>query len=221
MTADESQIGLRERKKRAMRASLSNIALRLAMERGVAQVRAEDIAAEAGVSTRTFNNYFPNKEAAIVGIGVVRADLFCMALRARPASEALQDAICAAVLALFVDEPDREWIVRARLIRSEPSVFAEERKSDIEIEQMIAAEIGRRTGADPSVDLSPRLSAAMVLTAMRTAIQFWLDTPVGGTLRETLIATMGKLCLKRVLQRAPDGKKTRGLTDQSAIRRRA
>jgi AcrR family transcriptional regulator len=196
MTTDEPPLGLRERKKRAMRASLSDIALRLAVERGVAEVRAEDIAAEAGVSTRTFNNYFPSKEAAIVGIGVIRADHFCATLRDRPANELLQDALRAAALELFGEEPDRDWMVRARLIRTEPSIFAEERKSDIEIERNIAVEIGRRMGADPFVDLRPRLGAAVILAAMHTAVQFWLDVPAAGTLRDALGSCIGQVRLE-------------------------
>jgi AcrR family transcriptional regulator len=196
MTAAEPTLGLRERKKRAMRATLSAIALRLAIERGVAQVRAEDIAAEADVSPRTFNNYFSSKEAAIVGIGMIRADRFCAALRTRPRNESLQDALRAALLELFADELDRDWVVRARLVRSEPSVFAEERKSDIGIERTIAVEIARQTGADPVADLGPRLAAAVVLAAMHTAIQFWLDVPAAGTLREALSSCMDQVRLE-------------------------
>lgn len=183
-------LGLRERKKREMRARLSAIALQLAVERGVAAVRTEDIAAAAGVSPRTFNNYFPSKEAAIVGVAAIRADVFCAALRARPADEPLPDTLRAAALALFADEPDRDWMARSRLIRYEPSLFAEERKSDVEIERAIAAEIGARNGTDPTVDLGPRLAAATVVAAIHTAVQFWLDVPAAGTLHDVLDRAM-------------------------------
>jgi AcrR family transcriptional regulator len=53
MSTDEVTLGLRERKKGATRASLSAVAVRRAIERGVAQVRADDIAAEARVSRRS------------------------------------------------------------------------------------------------------------------------------------------------------------------------
>src|SRR4029453_15549574 len=58
--------GLRERKKQATREALRLAALRLAVEKGWDQVRVEDIAAEAGVSTRTFNNYFASKDEAFL-----------------------------------------------------------------------------------------------------------------------------------------------------------
>ena len=45
------------------------------------------------------------------------------------------------MLTLFPGEPDRDWIARSQLIRNEPSLFAEERKSDAHVEQAIATEI--------------------------------------------------------------------------------
>lgn len=191
MAADDHKDapGLRERKKRNTRAQISSAALRLAVERGIAQVRVEDIAAEAGISPRTFNNYFPSKEAAVVSVAALRADKFCAALRMRPAHEPLHDALTAAVLDLFADEPDREWIARSQLIRNEPSLFAEERKSDSQIEHTIASEIAARTSTDPA-ELQPRLAASLVVSAIHTAVRFWLDTPSVGTLHEALTAAM-------------------------------
>lgn len=181
--------GLRERKKRHMRVLISDTALRLAVEKGIAHVRVEDIAAEAGISPRTFNNYFPSKEAAIVSVAALRADTLCAALKARPPHETLHDALTAAVLALFADEPDRDWIARSQLIRNEPSLLAEERKSDALIELAIATEIAQRTNTDPS-DLKPRLAATLTIAAIHAAVRFWLESPESGTLQETLAASM-------------------------------
>ena len=54
--------GLRERKRQATREALRVATLRLTVLRGWDQVRVEDIAAEAGVSTRTFNNDVASRE---------------------------------------------------------------------------------------------------------------------------------------------------------------
>jgi AcrR family transcriptional regulator len=59
-------MGLRERKKAQTRAALSWAALRLTVEHGFNNVKVEDIAEAAGVSPRTFNNYFSSKGEAIV-----------------------------------------------------------------------------------------------------------------------------------------------------------
>ena len=65
--------GLRERKKDETRSALSWAAIQLTVERGFDNVRVEDIAAEAGVSPRTFNNYFSSKGEAIAARHLDRA----------------------------------------------------------------------------------------------------------------------------------------------------
>ncbi len=57
--------GLRERKKLDTRRALSDAALKLAFERGLDSVTREAIAELAGVSLRTFNNYFTGKYEAL------------------------------------------------------------------------------------------------------------------------------------------------------------
>src|ERR1700729_1087399 len=60
-----SEIGLRERRRRQTSADIRGAAVRLIRERGFDKATIEAICAEAGISVRTFFNYFPNKESAI------------------------------------------------------------------------------------------------------------------------------------------------------------
>src|SRR5215469_14662241 len=89
--------GLRERKKVATRHALGVAAMRLAIERGLDNVLVEDIAESAGVSARTFNNYFASKHEAICALGFDRAMRIGAALRERPFSEPIWTAITNAV----------------------------------------------------------------------------------------------------------------------------
>ncbi len=104
-TGERERAGLRERKKRETRIALSWAAVRLVVERGLDDVRVEDIAAEVGVSPRTFNNYFSSKGEAIAARHLDRAREIAEELRAQPACVPLWEAITAAALARFALGP--------------------------------------------------------------------------------------------------------------------
>jgi AcrR family transcriptional regulator len=182
------QPGLRERKKQATREALRLAALRLAVEKGWEQVRVEDIAAEAGVSTRTFNNYFASKDEAFLATAYDRGARMQATLAARPAEEPLWPAVIEAVVHGFAEEAiDRR---QAQRIRPTPTLAAEQLKAIMVIEQGLADGIARRIGADLEHDLYPRLVAAAVISATRVTVEHWLrtesDLPFPPVLREAL-----------------------------------
>ena len=182
------ELGLRERKKQATREALRLAALRLAVEKGWDQVRVEDIAAEAGVSTRTFNNYFASKDEAFLATAYDRGARMQAALAARPAEEPLWPAVINAVVHSFATETVD--LRQARWIRPTPTLAAEQLKATIVIEQGLADGIARRIGADLEHDLYPRLVAAAAISATRVTIEHWLrtesDLPFPPVLREAL-----------------------------------
>ncbi|MGO4227792.1 TetR/AcrR family transcriptional regulator [Arthrobacter sp. YAF34] len=59
--------GLRERKRAATRAAITAVARSLTAERGLNGYTVEEVCDRAGISRRTFFNYFPAKEDAILG----------------------------------------------------------------------------------------------------------------------------------------------------------
>lgn len=178
MSADRTQtLSLRERQKLAVRNAISTAALRLAIERGPEHVLVQDIAAAAGVAPRTFNNYFPSKEAAIVAEGTDRATRMRDALRARPQGEPLWTALRHVLVESLTGrgEPDRTWVTKARLIKATPPLRVEQLRSDAQVQAMWATEIAQRTGTNPERDLYPRLAAAALMGAVRAALDHWLD----------------------------------------------
>lgn len=192
MTTEKS--GLRERKKDETRRTLSEIALNLATEKGVGQVRVEDIAAAANVSLRTFNNYFPSKEAAIIGNAYQRSEKIAVALADRPPGEALKDSLRAAVLAGFSEASDRQWLARMILLRDDPALIGAQRKAEIEFERNLAKVIAERTKKDLTRDIYPTLLAAMLIAAVRAAVFFWTSSSPGGpTLHEILDDAISQL----------------------------
>ncbi|TCO54722.1 TetR family transcriptional regulator [Actinocrispum wychmicini] len=193
--------GLRERKKIATRAALSAAALRLALEHGPDNVRVDDIADAAGVSPRTYNNYFASREQAIVAaITAERALRIGAALRARPADEPLAEAVVEAVVEQYASEPAGQAFM---LITSAPALRAEYVNTVNAIEQPLAAAIAARTGSDD--DLATKVLAAAVSAATRIAIKHWVrpmpdsdlvvvpPRPLADVLREALAHLMPAL----------------------------
>jgi AcrR family transcriptional regulator len=180
--------GLRERKKQATRDALRLAALRLAVLRGWDQVRVEDIAAEAGVSTRTFNNYFASKEEAFLATAYERAARAEAALAARPADEPLWPALTTAILDSFAAE---EIDLRhAGLITPTPTLAGEQLKAFAVIERTLAHAVATRIGSDVEHDIYPRLVAGAVMSAVRVAFEYWIQTgseqPLPAVLRGAL-----------------------------------
>jgi AcrR family transcriptional regulator len=189
--------GLRERKKLETRAALSWAALRLAVERGPAAVTVEDIAAEAGVSPRTFNNYFTSKYDAIVWRHVERAAQLADELRTRPTSEPLWAALTAAATAVFErgepggdptgePRPLAEWRAGVRLLVEQPELRGEFVKAAAAAERELAAAVAERTGTDAGLDMYPRLVASAVGAAIQVATEQWLRTDPPGQLASLL-----------------------------------
>jgi len=172
-----TSVGLRERKKVATQAAIGIAAWRLAVERGPDRVRIEDIAEEAGVSRRTFHNYFATKEEAMASMALDRAERICSALRERPAEEPLADALAQ----LFVEEytsrdrPDETLRAAVGRAASNPGIMGAIDRAMLATEAPLAQAIADRTGTDIGRDLYPTLAAAAAISALRATIEFWLN----------------------------------------------
>jgi AcrR family transcriptional regulator len=180
--------GLRERKKIATRQALGVAAMRLAIERGLDNVLVEDIAEAAGVSARTFNNYFASKQEAICALGFDRAMRIGAALREQPASLSLWTAITNAVMSEYgaADRAlDSQWMAGVRLVTSTPALRGEYLKVQAMTQYALAEAIGLRTSAQgpPQTgpgSMFPRILAAAVTGAVQAAMERWVhaDPPV-------------------------------------------
>jgi AcrR family transcriptional regulator len=177
--ADEQPAGLRERKKVATRKALGLAAMRLAVERGLEHVLVEDIAEAAGVSARTFNNYFASKYEAICALGFDRAMRVGSALRERPASEDLWAAIVHAVMSEYgaADHAhDPEWMAGVRLVTSAPALRGEYLKVQGMTQYALAEAIAVRTGTTLAGSMFPRILAAAVTGAVQAAMDRWIHS---------------------------------------------
>jgi AcrR family transcriptional regulator len=169
--------GLRERKKAETRQALASAALRLADERGPDAVTVEDIAALVGVSPRTFFNYYPTKEDAIVGIPEGQSSEVVDELMSRPADEAPLEALRQSMLAASerLEARADEWAMRHRVVQRYPTLAARYAVRFAAFEHGIIKEIARRLGVNPSRDTYPALVTAAALSATRVAITAWQE----------------------------------------------
>jgi AcrR family transcriptional regulator len=184
----------RDQQKEQTRLDLALAAFELARAEGLAKVRVPQIAAAVGVSTRTFNNYFPSKEAAIVWPTTLRGARMAADLAGRPAGEPLADALVEVVAGLYgpggQEGLPENWIDGFRaMVAAEPSLHGEYLKAQSAGEQQLADQIARRTGAADG-DLEPLLLAGVVLAAERAALLHWFRRKPGTPLADVVRAAV-------------------------------
>ncbi|MFB7657625.1 MULTISPECIES: TetR/AcrR family transcriptional regulator [unclassified Streptomyces] len=171
--------GLRERKKRATRAALAEAAVRLAAEHGAEKVTVEAISAAAGVSVRTFFNYFDTRDDAFVVIDAdAGARMRRAVLDAPPALsplEALREAMAAELAE--AEQQHELWRLHAEVLHASPHLLARGVGAHMAAEADLAdalAERLRGTGAEGAASgLYPRLLAAVAGAAVRTSVEHW------------------------------------------------
>lgn len=181
-------MSLRERKKQATRDAIGSAALRLALELGPQNVRVDDIVAAAGVSPRTFNNYFSSREEAIWAPRMDQMLGLAAALLARPAGEPVRDALRAVLLDQAAKiQQDKDTI---RAIAASPAMRAEYFRGITQVEDVLARFVAERSGED---GLGPRLVAGAYTVALRVASEHWLTAEGDPPLTDILAAAITRV----------------------------
>lgn len=164
--AEETGVGLRERKKRETRSALTQAALGLFVDRGYDETTLADIAEAAGVSTRTIFSYFPSKEDILFCTTSQMSASLAEALAARPAGTdaltTLREFILATVdLKTELDHKLGEVIAADETLRSR------QRARIAELQDVLAAAIAHDLEASTD-DLRPQVAAASLTAAFET-----------------------------------------------------
>lgn len=177
-----SSPSLRERKKLATRRAIQRVALDLVSERGYSRVTVEDIVEAADVSPRTFFNYFPSKEAALIGADPERTERLRQRLVDEPASKSPLEALrsvmveeirwLAEELAELGGEP-ADWICRMKMAMVDPQLRAAQAAHMTQLEHAIVAGLAERLGTDTGRDPYPVLLASTAVGLMRAVITIW------------------------------------------------
>jgi len=193
----------RDLAKRETRAALVDAAIEIARAEGLGALTADAVADRAGVSRRTFFNYFPTTDAVLA---VPSLDFLARAIsdfEARPWDEPVPAAAAEALL----HDADPGELARladvVNLCRVDEGALRVERDVWGSAEERIAEALASRLpdGAEP---LRVRVQASMIAAAGRAAVQAWADEiegvdphrlPSGAVdrLRALLLQAMGYL----------------------------
>lgn len=180
--------GLRERKKAATKSALAKAATRLAVERGAIDgVSPDDIAAEAGVSTRTFHNYFRNREEAFLHDFESVTGEFLEGIRDRAQRMPIWDALREASIALRLDERFDLRLLQCKdeLVRTSPELVQRQAGQFVQVFGEVLGIVAEATGF-PADDLYPKLLLGSALVAMKTGHDHWIAHPEEDSLEHVL-----------------------------------
>ncbi len=168
--------GRRGRPRATSRHDLQAIALRLFADRGFENTTIEQIAAEAGVSERTFFRYFTTKASVLwadfdTEVATIRA-----ALAVVPDDVPMMDAIRGAVVAAnhYHAEDVPQMRRRMSLIATEPGLSFGAAEHYAAWERAVSEFAARRLG-QPAESLYPLAIGRTVLAACRAAYDRWSD----------------------------------------------
>ncbi|MBG0563819.1 acyl-CoA-like ligand-binding transcription factor [Actinoplanes aureus] len=178
--AEHPRSTLAERKRRLVADELRDAALMLLASRGFDTVTADDIAAEAGMSRRTFFRYYASKEDVVVRFLADMGEIVLATLAERPRTEppsvALREAIWTPLAEACTDDHadhiERSRVV-VRLILDTPALYARWMERQTELRAGLAAELAARHDLDPHDDPYPRMAAGMALLAFDTVLEQW------------------------------------------------
>jgi AcrR family transcriptional regulator len=166
--------GPRQAKLERTRAELRRCALARFARHGFEAAGVADIAADAGVTERTFYRHFPTKESVLFEDFASRLGWFRAALELRPAGEALFDSVQIAVESF----PDDREVVR-QVARSRPNLLSSHAiEAQLRrVQAGFAREIERHALARLPRSKRRRLAAAVigeaVAGALVSALRVW------------------------------------------------
>nr|WP_249420110.1 TetR family transcriptional regulator [Rhabdothermincola salaria] len=134
------------------------------------------IAAEAGISPRTFFHYFATKEDVVVADHGDRLARIIAVLGGQPPGLAPWSALEHSFVEVAADyESEKDQLLRRfRIMAGSPTVFARSLHLQAGWEVSLADALASRIGDPGHPDLTTRLMAGAALASMRASLQEWL-----------------------------------------------
>lgn len=173
--------------------------MKLVRSKGPGNFTADEVAADAGVSRRTFFNYFPSPESALAVHIEDFLDKVLPHFHARPAGEPLVESMLQALTAL-ADPANLERTAELfELAEENPQMQRFQLEAWTHAERKIVAAIEERLDGETDALYVASLVGSVFATA-RAALSEWLQRTGGdlgpvslGSLRQLLIDALGHL----------------------------
>ncbi|QHK20122.1 TetR family transcriptional regulator [Pseudarthrobacter psychrotolerans] len=172
---------LRERKKVETWTALHEAAASLAQQIGVDQATVEAIAESAGVSPRTFFNYFPAKEDAVLGLREPVLDPDESAKLTGTADLLGQVSLLLVAVARSATG-DTDAVRRRELLQRHPNLFRRQMDYMVKAEALVCEAVTEALAQDPAWSgraegFSPEETARMLVMLAAVPVKFRATSP--------------------------------------------
>jgi AcrR family transcriptional regulator len=149
---------------------LQSAAIALFLERGYEETTVQDIAAEAGLTERTFFRHYADKREVLFNGGDAYRAVFVDAIRAAPEGRTPFELVTAALVAAedFFSPERRPWSrKRQRVIDANPALQEREARKRATLGDALDAALVERGVPEPEARLTAEVGAAVFTTAFR------------------------------------------------------
>src|SRR5258708_4279406 len=153
-------VDIAERKRRAIRGELSEVALGLLTDRKFESLTIDEIAAAAGVSRRTFFRYFTSKEDVVFAFLDQWAVRLAADIVARPADEDPVAGVQTSFRQLTAAYDDRA-LALVKLVRETPALQQQERINRDHLRLAVVNALAERLGLEAERDKRPQTPATL------------------------------------------------------------
>jgi AcrR family transcriptional regulator len=180
--------GLRDRKRRLTRQTISDAATTMFATRGFDNVTVSEVAARVGVSEKTIYNYFPTKESMVLDTADDALAEMAQALRERRPDESLTDAVLRALesdMRRFDEVPD-DIVAFLPMFLAMIETTAALRAAWLDLYDQLAEvvreELAIQAGVDPrdpEVGVAGRALVGLVQVALESRVR-WIQEGLRG-----------------------------------------
>ncbi|HEY8938643.1 MAG TPA: TetR family transcriptional regulator [Cellvibrio sp.] len=160
--------GLRERKRRETLQRITEVGIRLFIEKGYDATTLDDIAAGADISRRTFFYYFKSKDEILLALQSGMGEALIAALQDGLEGKRPIDAVRNAIIKVCAPFPAADMIAIDRLMRSSEAVQARKQATYIQQEKILFEAL-RKQWPESERETGLRLVAMSAVGAMRLA----------------------------------------------------